>query len=236
MSETLVVDDLTFRLRRSAARRTIGITVERDGGLVVAAPDDCDAAALIEAVRARRFWVYTKLAEKERLFRPRRAREYVAGEGFYYLGHSYRLRLVPATPGAPPRPPLRLHQGRFELLADERGHGREHFVSWYRGHALPWLGRRVALLAPRFGVAPPAVRVRDLGYRWGSCSAGAAVNFHWRTILLPASIAEYIVAHELVHLAERAHSPAFWARLERAMPDYARRKRWLAERGGEYDL
>jgi len=48
---------------------------------------------------------------------------------------------------------------------------------------------------------------------------------------LPPRIIEYIVAHELVHLSERRHSPEFWRRLERAMPDYAARKRWLAENG-----
>jgi predicted metal-dependent hydrolase len=40
---------------------------------------------------------------------------------------------------------------------------------------------------------------------------------------------EYIVVHELVHLHEPHHTPAFWTRVERAMPDFAKRKQWLAE-------
>ncbi len=51
--------------------------------------------------------------------------------------------------------------------------------------------------------------------------------FHWKTILLPARIAEYVVVHELVHLHETNHS----ARLERAMPDAEEHKQWLAEHG-----
>jgi predicted metal-dependent hydrolase len=43
---------------------------------------------------------------------------------------------------------------------------------------------------------------------------------------------DYVVVHELVHLCERKHTREFWRRVERAMPDYARRKAWLAERGG----
>jgi type I restriction enzyme, R subunit len=44
-------------------------------------------------------------------------------------------------------------------------------------------------------------------------------------------VAEYVVVHEMVHLHEAHHTPAFWLCVERAMPDYAQRKAWLAEHG-----
>jgi len=69
------------------------------------------------------------------------------------------------------------------------------------------------------------------GYRWGSCGAGGLLNFHWRTILLPPQIVGHVVVHELVHLAEAHHAPAFWARVERALPDFTTRKQRLAEHG-----
>jgi predicted metal-dependent hydrolase len=65
------------------------------------------------------------------------------------------------------------------------------------------------------------VTVQDLGYRWGSCGKGGRLYFHWRTILLPPRIVDYVVVHELVHLLEPHHTPEFWQRVERAMPDYA---------------
>lgn len=110
----------------------------------------------------------------------------------------------------------------------EARRGREHFVHWYTEHARTWLGRRVAALAPRVGVEPAAVMVRDLGYRRGSCGKAGGLNFHWRSILLPAQVVEYVVVHELVHLREPHHTPGFWRRVERTMPDFAARKRWLA--------
>ena len=73
--------------------------------------------------------------------------------------------------------------------------------------------------------------LQDLGYRWGSCGKGDWLYFHWKSILLPARIAEYVVVHEMAHLHEAHHTPAFWLRVERAMPDYAQRKAWLAEHG-----
>jgi len=83
-------------------------------------------------------------------------------------------------------------------------------------------------------VEPLYVQMRDLSYRWGSCSPCSSLNFHWRVILLPPHIVEYLVAHELAHLAEPHHDPRFWARLERAMPDFAERKGWLAENGWRF--
>ena len=78
------------------------------------------------------------------------------------------------------------------------------------------------------------IKVQTLGYRWGSCAHSDLLYFHWRVILLPMPIIDYIVVHELVHLHERNHTSAFWDRVERAMPDYKERKRWLAENGSRF--
>jgi predicted metal-dependent hydrolase len=58
-----------------------------------------------------------------------------------------------------------------------------------------------------------------------------AGQFHWRTILLPPRAIDYVIVHELVHLIEPHHGAEFWRRVERALPDYELRKRWLAENG-----
>lgn len=67
----------------------------------------------------------------------------------------------------------------------------------------------------RVGVASPGIVVRDSAHLWGSCGKGGKLYFHWRSILLPPSIVEYVVVHELVHLHEPHHTPAFWTRVER---------------------
>ena len=69
MSTTLTIDDLRFDVRRSARRRTIQITVERGGSLLLSAPPGVDESSLRGFVNEKRFWIYTKLAEKELLRR-----------------------------------------------------------------------------------------------------------------------------------------------------------------------
>jgi predicted metal-dependent hydrolase len=232
LREQLVIDDVSFEIRRSDRRRTIAITVDRDGTLLLHAPADCPVAQVEAVARQRQLWVHSKLAEKQRLATSRQPKSYVPGEGFYYLGRSYRLSLVPDAQPVP----LRLYRGRFELRRSDAEHGRKHFVTWYRRHAHPWLSERIDRFADRIGVQPQSVRVLSLGNRWGSCTPAGRLSFHWRTILLPPTIAEYAVAHELTHLREGRHSAAFWHVLDRVLPDYAQRQQWLAEHGWDYDL
>jgi len=115
--EALTIADLTFAVHHSPRRRTVGITVDRDGELIVHVPDDCQPVELEQAVQKKLFWVYTKLASKALLAWPHREPEYVPGEGFAYLGRWYRLRYVDA-PAERTELPLRLLQGRFHLHRD----------------------------------------------------------------------------------------------------------------------
>lgn len=225
-SPILQVDDLLFSIRRSARRRTMEITVERSGDLVLSAPLEVGEAQLREFVLEKRFWIYTKMAEKERLQRQIPRKEFVGGEGFLYLGRSHRLKVVEEQ-----NVPLKLAGGRFCIRHDAIHTAREHFIRWYSARAKAWLSGRVADCQSRMEVRPAGVKVQDLGYRWGSCGKGDWLYFHWKAILLPTRIAEYVVVHEMAHLHEPHHTPAFWLRVERAMPDFAQRKTWLAEHG-----
>lgn len=226
----LQVDDLSLVLRRSPRRKTVQITVERDGQLLLVAPPEVDEGHLRQFVLEKRFWIYSRLAEKDRLQQVAPAKEFLDGEGFSYLGRSYWLKLVDEQDV-----PLKLAAGRFRLLRSELPQAREHFIRWYSAHGKAWLAQRVAAFRNRMAVNPGGVKVQDLGYRWGSCGKGDWLYFHWKTILLPAPVAEYVVVHELAHLHEPHHTQDFWRRVERAMPDYARRKAWLAEHGMEVE-
>jgi predicted metal-dependent hydrolase len=232
MSESLVVDNITFELRRSPRRKTLGITIDRGGELILNAPVNMPLAQIEPATRQKLVWLYTKLAEKD-VFPQPPAKEFVSGESLWYLGRNYRLVVVDAAPHVPA---LRLSEGRFLLRRDERSRALEHFVKWYIRRGQPWLQRHVDLFAGRVGAAPQAVEIRDLGFRWGSAGKGTILYFHWRTLLLPPRIIDYLVVHELVHLLEPHHGTSFWQRVERVLPDFAARQQWLAEHGAEFGL
>lgn len=222
----LTVGDLTVELRGTSRRTTLQLTIERDGELIVLAPAGCETSTVEEFVREKRPWIYRRLAEKEAAMAPMAAKKYVSGEGLPYLGRNYRLLLVEDQDR-----PVKLTEGRFKMRKSVSSNGRDHMVAWYTERARAWLGDKAQPIAGRVGASPTRIAVRDLGYRWGSCAKDGSVYFHWRSILLPPRVVEYVIAHELVHLREPLHSPEFWLGMERAMPDFQKRKEWLAVNG-----
>jgi predicted metal-dependent hydrolase len=224
----LAVAGLEFEVQLSAGRRSIEITVDRDGALILNAPQDCDETELVTFAHEKRLWVYKKLAEKDLLLSTRPAREFVTGEGFAYLGRSHRLLLREDAPSA-----VKLERGRLlmrrDVAASERASAT--IVDWYRTQARRWLPRRVKPWAERMGVRPSTIDVRDLGYRWGSLGKNDRVNFHWATIQLPPTLVDYVIVHELAHVHEPHHTPEFWLRVERALPTFQAEKLELASVG-----
>jgi hypothetical protein len=224
----LAVAGLDFEVQLSGTRRSIGITVDRDGSLVVHAPHGCDEAKLAEFAHEKRMWVYKKLAEKDLLLSRRPVKEFVSGEGFAYLGRSHRL--VVSDRGDDQ---VKLERGRLMMRRDlaAAGCGAGAMIDWYRTRALRWLPRRIEPWSRRMGVRPAAIDVRELGYRWGSLGKGNRLNFHWATMQLPPSLIDYVIVHELAHVHEPHHSPEFWLRVKRVLPAFQGTKSDLARIG-----
>ena len=91
------------------------------------------------------------------------------------------------------------------------------------------LPQRVEAFARRMGVVPTGVRITSAQKRFGSCSGKDSLCFSWRLMQYPPEAVDYVVVHELAHIAHHDHSPAFWALVERYMPDYRRRQELLRD-------
>ena len=102
----------------------------------------------------------------------------------------------------------------------------------YRKEARRRITERAAYFAEKMGVDYGRIAIKAAKTRWGSCSARGNLNFHWKLILMPPAILDYVVVHELAHRIEMNHSPRFWTQVERILPDYRERRRWIKENGG----
>lgn len=224
--EKIVLDGLSFEVRRSERRKTLEIAVDRAGELFIAAPSEAEDHHLEKFIEDKLLWIHTKIEQKARLQRRAPVKQFTEGEGFLYLGKSYRLRLLDCQ-----LVDLALQNGRFCLRQASAHRGREIFIAWYTRKAQIWFDRQVRENAYRMGVNVTEVKVQDLGYRWASFGKGGRVSFHWKSVLVPPRIAQYIVVHELAHAFNPDHSAGFWAKVEQHLPDWRSRKDWLAENG-----
>jgi hypothetical protein len=227
--------DIDYFIVQSKGRRTADIVVERDGQILVRLPERMPVQTADQIIEQKRYWIYKSLAEWRDLNSTRVLREFRSGEGFLYLGSSYRLSLVPDQ-----EDPLILKDGRFRLRRTLAENGlasaKQAFQDFYIVKGSERLERRIAFFASKVGVKVRKMEVKELGYRWGSCSNDGSVRFHWKVMMAPPKIIDYIVVHELCHLHQRDHDDAFWNEVDKVMPDFSDRKTWLRQNGAALDL
>jgi predicted metal-dependent hydrolase len=96
-----------------------------------------------------------------------------------------------------------------------------------RGLARQQIEETVSIQSMRMGLKPRSVTIRDQRTRWGSCSSTGTLSFNWRLIMVPPTVMEYVVIHELAHMAQPNHSPAFWAIVSRYYPSFKEARSWL---------
>ena len=89
------------------------------------------------------------------------------------------------------------------------------------------LGRKALDFARQMGVSFGRITIKEQKTRWGSCSSRGNLNFNWKLMLAPEEVQDYVVVHELAHLKEMNHSPAFYGEVEKIMPDYRLWQKWL---------
>ncbi len=224
--------DIEYSLKKSE-RKTTSIYIERDGGVSVLAPAPFEHDKIEQIIEKKRSWIYRNLAEWEDLNRTRVHREYVNGESFLYLGRHYRLQLVDAEVQ---EAPLVFLHNQFCLRKDAVEQAPEHFKQFYKTKLNKKLKERLKIYVPKMGVGPTDVKVMELQNRWGSCTAKGVVNFHWKCAMLPTSVLDYVVVHELAHIENHSHDAAFWRTVEKVMSGCEEQKVWLRLNGAGMSL
>lgn len=234
MTTTLTYKDIEYTLTRSP-RKTASIYIERDGQVSLLVPDDLEDIQIDDLIEKKRYWIYKNLAEWRDLNASRVEREYVNGEGFLYLGRSYQLKLVEEQEA-----PLVLRNGYFCLRCTDSTNAAaifdDTFRSFYREKGMERIPERVEIYKSRMGVEPASIKVMELQNRWASYVPQNRLNFHWKCMMAPLTILDYIVVHELAHFHHRNHTEAFWNEVDKVMPDYRDRKDWLRKNGAGMDL
>ena len=104
-----------------------------------------------------------------------------------------------------------------------------HFIALAAAELPP----RLLALAARHRLNVARVSVRDQRSRWGACSPRGVITLNWRLVQMPASVSDYILLHELMHLRQPNHSRRFWREVASVCPNWREEERWLRRYGRE---
>jgi len=210
---------LRVQPERQATR--LSIHVEPNGEVLVDAPLGVTQASVLAGVKKRVRWISQHVAEAKARRVHLLPRDYVSGESLMYLGRRYRLRVVhdSASPAQ-----ARMRGGFIEVTTPQAGPApvRDVLDAWYRERAREVLHARLAEVASglRWIRMLPPMRMQFMRSQWGSCSPAGRITMNPWLVKAPRQCIDYVLLHELCHLAHHNHSPRFYRALDRQMPGW----------------
>ncbi len=211
---------ITYTLKRSSKRRSIGLRIDHRG-LTVSMPLRASEKWLNTVLQEKAQWVVEKLDGWQE--RAPVETKWADGEPLDYLGEQLTLRVEISLFSAPVQ--LRKNELWVFVKNGSAPNKIEQAVTyWYQQEALPLFKQRVAHLAPLLKVSPRTVQLSNAKTQWGCCTARGTVHLNLQLIKLPLHLIDYVVVHELAHLREMNHSAAFWQEVESVCPDYLLRR------------
>ena len=209
--------DAPLAVRVSPRARRVGLRIDAARRRVeLVLPQGVPAELGLRFLRDKRGWIAARLAALPRPV------PFAEGAVVPVLGVPHRIRRSFELAA----PPVTLADGEIQVRG-EPAHlprrVRDHLATLARDE----LARRARPLAANIGHQIARIAVRDTKSRWGSCSASGNLSFSWRLIFAPEEVIDYVVAHEVAHLAEMNHGPRFWRLVDTLAPGNDRQRRWL---------
>lgn len=220
MGQVVLTGDpvIEITLRRSARTRRLSLRVSRlDGRVTMSVPKWTGKGEALAFAREKEAWIRRNLAEQVDVMVPTIG-GYVMFQGRNVPIVAARARVVRfedgqiAVPGDCDRSPVRV-AAFFKLIARQR-------LAQASDQYAQALGKRYARLT-----------LRDTRSRWGSCTSDGNLMFSWRLIMAPPQVLDYVAAHEVSHLVEMNHSPAYWKIVSSIYPEYKQPRQWLRDHG-----
>lgn len=202
---------MEYRLVRSR-RKSIALTVDRSGNVVVRAPLDTPKSVIDDFVQSKTDWIDKYSAQAED--RVREKTELLSKPPLW-------LPLMGEECPVVNKQPYGYIDGCFRLPEDM---ALERMIPYlrklYASIAKDTLPARTRLIAGRMNVNISDVKINSAKTRWGSCSSTGSTNLSWKLIAADLKLIDYVIVHELCHVGQMNHSPEFWAKVEAVIPDY----------------
>ena len=210
--------DIALTLRRSARARRITLRISSlDGRVTLTLPNHVPEREALAFARQKEPWIRKHLAA--------RVEDVAVGPGVMLPVEGQPREIVPGSGRG-----VRLCEHVLEVPGATEAAPRR-IQGFLKARARDVLAVACDDFATRLGRPYSGIALRDTRSRWGSCSSAGRLMFSWRLILAPPEVLQYVAAHEVAHLAQMNHSPAFWAEVTRIHGPYEAERRWLRTEG-----
>lgn len=235
--------DFEYQIKKSK-RKTFAITIDLKGQVVVRSPFRASQDKILNILNQHQDWVRQKIHQSQQKANKVKAKKFVTGEKFLYLGKQYKLEVIQANTK---KQGLALVQeasddGKFILntktnhksiedVVSFRSWAKVVFESWYQQKATEIITTKVESLAKLHQINFNKIGISKAKTSWGSCSKNNCLRFSWRLIMAPPKVIDYVAIHELCHVEHKNHSQIFWQKVALLFPEFQKAKSWLKNQG-----
>jgi predicted metal-dependent hydrolase len=222
--------NIPYTIRISTRARILRLVVRQESGLEIVVPHGVRPRQIEEALHRKARWILKSMRRLQTL------PELQDGRELSCMGKLLHLQVIVSDRVAPGRPRVTLAGATLLVtLRETDGNNADMLRSalerWFRRRAHTLIPDRLMTANQAFGFRYGRVTIKEQKSRWGSCSRAGNLNFNWRLLMAPLPVLDYVLIHELAHLQELNHAPAFWQLVASACPDYQTQRRWLREHG-----
>ncbi len=223
-----------FAVRKTKRKKTVAIQVQPNSTVIVLTPQLIEAEKIKRIVLKRAKWIIGKQEKLRKLKNSIPQKDFVSGETFPFLGRQYRLKVIRSASGHEKY--CEIHNRRIHVyissnLKDKAASKivRNKLIEWYTEQAKEKISERIQKYSKSIGQYPKKIIIKNQEKRWGSCSHSGTLRLNWKTVMMPISVFDYIIVHELCHLIYPNHSKNFWHAVESIIPNYKKHRTWLKE-------
>lgn len=217
---------IIYTIRRSRRAKHILLHVDVEGGVEVVVPWGVAWRAAEKFVHDKQNWLQGHLSQRRHV----PPRVVAHGSTMPVLGEDVTLAIVRSPQRR--RAVALVRNGTLTLSLPPGASVKRVLEAWYRRQARSFFGRVAHEYAAAVGAHITKISIGNHRTQWGSCTVRGRLSFNWRLLLGPASVAQYVAAHEVAHLVHHNHSAQYWALLTTLYPEQASARRWLREQAG----
>jgi len=217
---------IEFEVQRNSKSENTYITVDRDNGVLVKAPEYISDTEIQSLVQSKAKWIIQKLEEVGNEIN---YGEILTGSRLFYLGKSYYVELIQEN-----RQNIEVSfiHSKFKIYTPFEVSQRElneKIDRFCRGKAEEKITKLVRKYSDIMRLYPEYVGFRKSKNKWASCSERNRLTFNPELMKLSSSLIEYTVIHELAHIAHKNHSKEFWKLVKKFISDYTKKEEKLRE-------
>jgi predicted metal-dependent hydrolase len=231
---------IDYNLRFTNREKTIGLHIDLDEGLSVYAPKHLSLDQVEQNLHKKSDWIIKNLDKISEIKINLSQKEFLAGEKFPLRGRNYKLKVIRKENT---KPTLSFSKGVFTATVPEDISEEDHkrllkplFLKFYQKKSEEILKERIKKYEKYVDPKPENIRTKELKNKWGTCTGKNNISLNWKLVFAKTSIIDYVVVHELCHLAHKNHSKKFWKEVEKILPNYKESKEWLRIHGNTLNL